>query len=192
MPVPLTALVKMMGTTERGASDSVADMVPASSRSSAEIVWRSASWIVVDGSEMMHGRRPASFSADSNLESVWRSPALVARSYLVMTTTRGSSRFRQSWRWAWDKSKPAAAGPSDSCGAGEAPSLPDEPSVSSAGIHTSVQCGCLYGMLDLNIARVAATYQPTMPRTVVRRNRGCPAESDKTIRRPFSAASTAA
>lgn len=67
----------------------------------------------------------------------------MARSYLVMTMTRGNSKLRQSSRCACGRSRSAAAAPSNACGVGEAPALPEESSVSSAGTHNRVQCGCL-------------------------------------------------
>lgn len=143
MPSPLTALVSMIGTAASGDADRVSAMLQASCRSSLQTDRKSASAAEPGGLETMHGLRPASFSTDRSLERILRSPALVAMSSLVMTITRGSSRLRHSCKCAWERSRSAAVGPSTSCEVGEAPTLPVESSVSSAGTHSNVQCGCL-------------------------------------------------
>ena len=147
IPVPLTALVSITGTAASGESTSKSRVFSVSPRSAASMVCRSASKTDVDGSVMSKGLRLCSFNAESNFCKVLFKPFLVAKSYLVMTITSGNCKARQSCRCACERSKSAAAGPSNSSEEGEAPSLPDDSLVLSAGTHRSVQCGCLVDRL---------------------------------------------
>ena len=147
IPVPLTALVSTTGTAANGESTSKSRVFSVSPRSAASTVCRSASSTDVDGSVMRQGFRLCSFNAENSFCKVLFKPFFVARSYLVMTITSGSCNARQSCRCACERSKSAAAGPSSSSDEGEAPSLPEDSSVLSAGTHRSVQCGCLVDRL---------------------------------------------